>query len=283
MELHCSFHPAQEKEIAKIVLLHGMGGTGKLWKPVVLGLEHQYSVICPDQRGHGGSRVPAVPGSAVRPGYTPIDYGQDCVDTLIHRNFHPAWIVGHSMGARTACAIAYLKPELCSGIVLVDLGFAGLAGGGFGETLARLLKDLPMEFNSRDEAREYLTERSPDPSIANYLVAVSQPLDPSHPRGPLTFPFDRGALLSTIESARTVSLRNWVQHLGEQSIPTLVLRGSESRVWTHEQFEEEKNLFSQYPNVVFKEIPGTGHGLPFEKRNEFIELLQDFINSDPTY
>ena len=74
-------------------------------------------------------------------GYTPLEYGRDVVETLEKQNFHPTWLIGHSMGVRTACAAAHLKPEWIQGMVLVDLGFAGPAGGGLGEDLARFLQN----------------------------------------------------------------------------------------------------------------------------------------------
>src|SRR5947209_288573 len=95
----------------RIVFLHGMGGTGSLWRPVASALEDHYEILAPDQRGHGRSLVSHIPGARVEPGYSPLDYGRDVVETLQSLNFHPTWIVGHSMGVRTACAVAHLKPE----------------------------------------------------------------------------------------------------------------------------------------------------------------------------
>src|SRR5687768_16110494 len=110
MELACREWPAQGSEISKIVLLHGMGGTGSLWRPLAAGLEHDFSVLAPDQRGHGGSRIPG-PAS-----YDPKSFGGDVVETMQARHFHPAYVVGHSMGVRTAAATAHLAPERVKGL-----------------------------------------------------------------------------------------------------------------------------------------------------------------------
>ena len=260
-----------DKDAKKIVLLHGMGGTGAIWRPIAIELENDFSILAPDQRGHGGS-------SQVTSGdFHPLDFGRDVLETMDREHFEPAWVVGHSMGARTACAVAKLRPQAVAGLVLVDLGFIGLAGGGFGANLSTLLKDLPMEFESRDTARTYLAAHSPDPAISQYLLAVSQPLDPKAPSGPLRFPFNREALLLTVESARTISLREWVADFGRSGMPVLALRGGVSRVWSKADFEMEKRLFEKYPNVVFEEVAGAGHGLPFEKRKEFTARLRNFI------
>src|SRR3970040_2274989 len=121
MELACRYWPAQEREIAKIVLLHGMGGTGSLWRPHAAALEREYSLLAPDQRGHGGSRLPEHEAGHAR--YLPEDYGLDVRETLQSRDVYPAFVVGHSMGVRTAVATAHLRHPLVRGLVLVDLGF----------------------------------------------------------------------------------------------------------------------------------------------------------------
>ncbi|MBY0469563.1 alpha/beta hydrolase [bacterium] len=260
----------------KIIFLHGMGGTGSLWRPIAASLEKDFNLIALDQRGHGGSQIAAKPGGRDRPKYTPLEFGRDIVETLDAENFHPAWVVGHSMGVRTACAVVHLKPEWVKGLVLVDLGFSGVAGGGLGENLAEFLKKIPMRFATRAEGREFMAREAPDPAIGQYLMAVALP--GSQP-GEIIFPFDRAALIETIHSARDSSVREWIREAGAKKIPVLVLRGETSTVWTQEQFEQEQKNLAEFPSIQFETFPGTGHGLPFEKRIEFVDRLRKFIAS----
>jgi pimeloyl-ACP methyl ester carboxylesterase len=263
----------------KLVLLHGMGGSGSLWRPIAAMLEDEFEILAPDQRGHGGSRIPELAGGRSRTGYSPTDYADDVAETMAATGFHPAVIVGHSMGARTACALAQLRPEWVSGLVLVDLGFDGLAGGGLGENLARFVRVLPDRFASRAEARAFMEQNCPDGSIAQYLMAVSVSL-PEDAGGGIGFPFDHSALLRTIEQARGTTIRHWIEAAAERGIPVLALRGATSKVWTHEEFEAEVRHFSNPKwkgRVRLLEIEGAGHGLPFEKRPEFVAELRKFI------
>lgn len=274
--------PSPPGERPKIVLLHGMGGTGPLWRPVAAALEDRFTLLAPDQRGHGRSLIPSVPGGRGQPGYTPLDYGRDVVDTMEGMGFYPAWLLGHSMGVRSACAAAHLKPGWTLGLILVDLGFSGMAGGGLGEGLASFLRALPMEFPSRADARAFLERNCPDPSIANYLLAVATRL-PGEGGNPdrLSFPFDKAALIQTIHAARDSSVRTWVVDLASHGMPILVLRGAESQVWSRAEFESERKLLASCPSVHFEEVDGAGHGLPFEKRTEFVKRVADFIQADP--
>ena len=275
MELAHRLWPALKRDNGRILLLHGMGGTGALWRPIAAMLEDDFNVLAPDQRGHGGSKILNVPGSREEVHYTPLDYGRDLVETMGKLEFHPVWAVGHSMGVRSACALAHLKPEWVKGLVLIDLGFAGAAGGGLGDGLANFLKVLPMQFETRDAARAFMATHCPDPAIGQYLMAVSIAVTAGKPE--ITFPFDKAALISTIEAVRDASVRGWIKEAGMRGLPVLVLRGAESLVWSHEEFEQEKQEFQKYPSIVFEEIKGTGHGLPFEKRREFLEELRRFI------
>ncbi len=259
----------------RIVLLHGMGGTGALWRPIAVGLEDRMQVLAPDQRGHGKSQIEHIPGSRHEPGYTPLDYGRDLIETLDDLGYHPTWIVGHSMGVRTAVAAAHLHPEMVQGLVLIDLGFSGVAGGGLGEGLAKFIEILPNQFESREAARAFMSANCPDPSIAQYLMAVATSPGGTSGAGKstLSFPFDHAALVKTIHAARNVSVRGWVSEL---KMPIYILRGEKSKVWSHAEFEAEKLHFAQLgqSSIEFLEFANAGHGLPFEQRAKFVEWLK---------
>jgi pimeloyl-ACP methyl ester carboxylesterase len=260
----------------RLVLLHGMGGTGSLWRPLAATLEDQFDILSLDQRGHGKSRVPVTAGGREPARYTPLDYGRDVVETMENTAHHPAWLIGHSMGVRTACAAAYLKPEWVKGLCLIDLGFHGPAGGGLGDTLGSFVTQLPHHFENRETAREYIRKNCPDPAIGQYLMAVSV-VDPE--TKVVSFPFDHQALVATIHAARDASVRGWVEALAQKGMPILALRGETSTVWSREDFEKERAHFSRFPSVKFVEMAGTGHGLPFEKRREFAELFSSWARS----
>ncbi len=255
-----------------------MGGTGALWRPIAAGLEDEYQVFAPDQRGHGASILNLSPPH--QPSYTPLDYGQDVVQTfepiLAQKN---AVLIGHSMGVRTAVAAAHLAPKLFDRLVLIDLGLSGPAGGGMGEDLARFLKILPLEFESRAQARTFMDQHCPDPSIAQYLLAVSQ-IQPQN-GGRLVFPFDKGALISTIDAARDSSVRTLLKAwlLQNPQHQALVLRGEKSLVWSAQDFEQEQQEFKAVKNITFETMAGCGHGLPFEVRTAFIARLKLFLNA----
>ncbi|MGE0616462.1 MAG: alpha/beta fold hydrolase [Bacteriovoracia bacterium] len=261
-----SNHDANHAKKNRIVLLHGMGGTGGIWRPVAAVLEDAFEILAPDQRGHGKSRLDNSRGD-----FSPMNYGRDVVDTMDARDFHPAVLVGHSMGVRTACAVAHLQPQWVAGLVLIDLGLSGPAGGGIGDSLSSFIGDLALEYPDRAAARAFLDARCPDPSIAQYLLAVSIT---NLSTGKVTFPFDSEALLKTIDAAKHADLRPWIQEAAQRGTRILMLRGERSLVWKRSDFERERESFAHFSSIQWIEIPGTGHGLPFEKRQELATLLR---------
>jgi pimeloyl-ACP methyl ester carboxylesterase len=276
MELFCHFWPAESQEDQKVVFLHGMGGTGALWRPIAAALETHCSILAPDQRGHGKSQIPSATASRNPARYTPLDYGRDLAETLDARGFYPAFVVGHSMGVRTACAFSHLRPDRVRGLVLIDLGFSGPAGGGLGNGLAQFLRILPQMFPSRDAAREFMKENCPDPSIAQYLMAVSV----KESDGQIRFPFDHSALIQTIQASVDVSVREWIREAGARGTPVLILRGAESLVWSKDEFEHEKHELAAFSSIQFEELSNASHGLPFEQRLKFVERLKLFFQSE---
>lgn len=274
MKLHTHRYPRDPENLnsgrTHLVFLHGMGGTGNLWRPIAASLEDHVDILCPDQRGHGGSRPVPEPAD-----FGPLSFAQDVMDTCIPLGFSLTWVIGHSMGVRTACGYAKLNPTGVDGLILIDLGFSGVAGGGIGEALSTFLGKLPEEFPSRTEARAFLENYCPDPSIAQYLMAVSVP---NLKTGAVHFPFDHEALLKTIAASRNNPTREWLQDFARQTgKPVHVLRGANSRVFSKIEFEKERTAFQGIENVAFHEIAGAGHGLPFEKRAEFLVLLKAWI------
>lgn len=254
-----------------LIFLHGMGGTAQLWRPIAVALEDSFHIYAFDQRGHGKS-ITSVFGIPLS--FGPLDYGADVIETMNAIGLQKSILVGHSMGVRTACAAAHLSPEKIAGMILIDLGLDGLAGGGLGKNLEKLLAQLPENFASRDLAREHLQRESPDPAIAQYLVAVAQ----QDKNGSVTFPFDRNALLQTLSAVKEFTIRPWIKEAASRGIPIWLLRGSTSHVWTTEQFKREKEELASFSNIQFIEFEGAGHGLPFEKRAQFVQCVRDFEN-----
>ena len=101
-----------------LVLLHGVTRNGDDWRPILPLLAQSHRVITVDQRGHGGS--PRAES------YLVADYCRDAVVLVRDRIAGPVVLVGHSLGAMVAAAVAAESPDLVRAAVLEDPPFQGM-------------------------------------------------------------------------------------------------------------------------------------------------------------
>jgi pimeloyl-ACP methyl ester carboxylesterase len=95
-----------------VLLLHGLGVSGSIWQAFARRLLPQLAAIAPDLRGHGQSDAPPA-------GYAPADYAHDLIELLTDVDI-PIPVVGHSLGALVALALAEVRPDLVGWLVLLD-------------------------------------------------------------------------------------------------------------------------------------------------------------------
>jgi len=88
-------------------------------------------------------------------------HGRDVAAAMIAMGLGPSVIAGHSMGAFVATALAQQHPELVSGLVLIDGGYApAITGGpspqqGLDALLALRITQLRQTYPSREVYREF--------------------------------------------------------------------------------------------------------------------------------
>lgn len=99
-----------------VVLLHGVGRSFRSWDFLVSELGASHRLVRPDARGHGGS------GRASGT-YLLADYVGDVVAVLDEVVSGPVIMIGHSLGAVTAAAVAQQHPHRVRATVLVDPPF----------------------------------------------------------------------------------------------------------------------------------------------------------------
>src|SRR5215471_8537025 len=98
MDLH--FEAAGQGE--PLIILHGLFGSSDNWKSISKYLCQNFKVFVLDQRNHGLS-----------PHSSQMDYtlmAGDVRDFLHGQGFQDAFILGHSMGGKTAMQLALLHP-----------------------------------------------------------------------------------------------------------------------------------------------------------------------------
>jgi len=122
-----------------MILLHGLGGDALTWQFNLTALGTDRAVLAPDLPGHGASTLDVGPGH--------VDDLARWVGDLVD-----AWglsrvdLVGHSLGARVALALAHQRPDLVARASLI-------ACAGLGSDLDHQFLDDLADARDIDRAR----------------------------------------------------------------------------------------------------------------------------------
>lgn len=102
-----------------VVLLHGWPQHSLMWKRIMPPLAAAgYTVVAPDQRGNGGSSIPAS-------GYDKATMAEDLHGLVRHLGLTRLDLVGYDHGAGVAYAYAAAHPDVVRRLVLIEYLIAG--------------------------------------------------------------------------------------------------------------------------------------------------------------
>jgi esterase len=96
-----------------LVILHGLFGSGRNWLQLANVLAQTHRVYLPDARNHGASAWSETMS------YT--DMALDMLAFIEREELQRPVVIGHSMGGKTAMALALQHPEVISGLAVIDI------------------------------------------------------------------------------------------------------------------------------------------------------------------
>jgi pimeloyl-ACP methyl ester carboxylesterase len=224
-----------------LLYLHGGFNSIEMMGEILPALAQRYRVYLPERQGQG--RTPDRDG--------PITFQSMADDTIAFIDAvglspaSPVHLAGFSDGAAVALQVAMLRPDLVRRLVLIGQ-YANPDG------CPRFYRDL----------MERLTPDTFPPMFREMYESLS-------PDGPEHFPVFFGKLKP-----------NWLspgvplEHLAEVRSPTLVLIGDDDCVTPEHAAAMVRAL---PPGSQLGIVPGTSHGLPFEKPALVSQLVLDFV------
>ena len=235
-----------------VVLLHGITASAYVWDPVaqLLADSGGLRAVAVDQRGHGRT------GPAADGNYSADGFAHD-VAALADQLGEPVIVAGHSLGARNAIVAAAQYPGSVAGVVAIDFtpyieppvlaAVGARVNGGY-----RAFADL-------DEVRGYLRQRYqhlPEDAIERRARHGYHQPDPTKKSyWPLADP-DAMRLAAAGLSA------DLAEPLAKVTVPTCLVRGSDSTLVSPEAFRRTREL---RPDLPALEIAGADHYVPEEQ------------------
>lgn len=251
-----------------VILLHGLGGAMWHWEHQQDALAAGRRVITLDLLGSGFSDKPDLD-------YTPqevLDSFRGFLDALA---IPRASLVGNSMGAGLAVAMALSHPERVDRLVLIA-GFPDRVRERLTSPLFRRAVDsrvpiwlaqLGNWFAGRGTTRHILEEIVYDPSLITPLVVERS----------YRTRRDWGFLAPTLKMTRNLALweEGFAKRLGEVRHPTLIIWGAEDRLFPPQVGRDLQALIAGSRLEV---IPQAGHLPQWERPDLVNPLLASFLH-----
>ncbi|WP_425846473.1 alpha/beta fold hydrolase [Agrococcus sp. TSP3-2-1] len=227
-----------------LLLLHGGGVAGWMWRPTLAALRTPVRALVPDLPGHGRS--------ATEPYRSHADTVARLEALLEERAPGGAVIAGFSLGAQLAVLLAARRPELVADAVVVSAQARPLPLAG--PTLALLGLTAPLArvpWFARLQARELLV---PDELLPEYVAGSAA--------------ITRATLLASVgENLRFTVPDGW----GASGSALVIVGGSERRVMR----DSARLLHDAHPRSELRVVSGAGHGLPLEHPERMAAMLDE--------
>jgi pimeloyl-ACP methyl ester carboxylesterase len=255
------------KEGAPIVLIHCYSCSLHWWDRMVPILARHHRVIRIDLLGHGGSEKPAS-------GYAMEDQAGLVGQALNELHVEGAVVVGHSLGATVATALADQSSELVDRVVDIDQapdnsdtyskGFPFLAKLSYVPVLGQFLNRVTPDFAIEDG---YEIAFAPGYDISSGFDNSDQVVDDFNA---MTYTsYDR----SGDDEDAYVDRIPLNERLTQAAVPLMVIFGSEDQLY---DADEAIAGFGEVPGVRTATVDGAGHSPNVEKPDETARLVLEF-------
>lgn len=254
-----------------LLLLHGVTRNGRDWEPMLPVLRDSWRVMTLDQRGHGGSeRVES---------YLVIDYVADVVRWLRDQYALPITVMGHSLGAMVAAAVAAEIPQLVVGAILEDPPFHTMGNriaGTAWQAQFRGMREIAHRGGTLAEIADGLAE------IPIPVVGGIKRLGELRDRRSLEWSAEclnqiDPEVLSPVIEGRWLDGYDVLKIISSIRCPALILQGDPSVGGTFAD-ADAATVTSALPSCHHVRFLGCGHQIHRDRPTELFQALQRFRN-----
>ena len=236
-----------------LLLIHGLGSSGRDWMEQVDAFAERYRVIRVDLRGHGRSDRPKGP-------YSMPEFAREVAVLLRRLDAVPAHVVGLSMGGMVALQLAADAPGLVRSLVVVN---------STADTRIRTWRDLWF-YVSRRTAVQVLGMRRVGKLIARRLFVEPEQEDLRREFIRRWADNDKKGYLWSVDAIMGWSV--W-DRLDTIASPTLLVAAEHD----YTPISEKNRIVAEMPRATLEVVDGARHALPVERPAVFNAVVGRFF------
>ena len=263
LRFHYRDWTSQQANAPDLVLLHGYTGHCRSWDAFAKVMTKQYRVLALDQRGHGETEW------APADQYGTMEMVADLDAFVSALRLESFVLLGLSMGGMVAIAYAGTRPVQLARLVIVDIAPEIAVEGiqNIQQSVAR--SDI---FDSVEDAFRRARADNPVPPEGHHYDRVRASLMRTD-EGKWTYRYDRALRDPGNQRLRLAVEEGW-DSVASFNVPTLLIRGEYSPLLSRDVADK---FVSIAKNSQLVEVPGSGHPVPLDKPEGFLDAIQTFL------
>jgi pimeloyl-ACP methyl ester carboxylesterase len=245
----------QAGEGPPVVLLHGLFGAARNFGAIQRAVAPRFRVVALDLRNHGDSPH--------EPDMRYPTQAADVRETLLSLGIQRAAVVGHSMGGKTAMAMALRWPEQVGRLLVADIAPVNYQHGN--NMIADAMIAIPLTASlTRQQADAALADAVPRADIRAFLLQN------------LRFGAEPHWRIGLPEIAAAIpDLEAWTDLPGTYPGPCLFVTGANSDYVLH---EHRPIIRTQFLKARFVAIKNAGHWVHADNPAGFLSVLEAFLH-----
>ena len=246
----------------QMLCVHGSAAHAHWFDFVASGLNDEYHVLAPDQRGHGDSEWDL----SAHPEYNYDRYAADLHELSEKLDLRDFILIGHSMGGLVSTVYAATYPGRARAFIMVDSSLDLPA-----ERIASMNAVGSREGSSYENSNEFLANYKIRPSGSSATPDMVRHLGMHSGRQ-----FEDGRWRNKVD--RNVYARrvggNLIPYWANIKIPALLMRGDRSNRISPQIIAQVR---AHAPQVQVTEVAGCDHHVTLDNPRGFVEACKQWI------
>jgi esterase len=254
-----------------LIILHGLYGSSDNWVSLAKNLSDSFTVYLPDQRNHGQS-----PHSDI---HSYVSMRDDLFELAAELKLPGFFLVGHSMGGKTAISFTLRWPGMIYGLLIADISpfiDENTKHIAYNQHLTILRTMLSIDLTTisiRRQAELLLEEKIDSEKVRGFILKNLQRTD----NNKFTWKINALSLLQNLDRIMEGIDSRAYPDQEITGFPVIFLKGGNSDYLPEADFRDIRKVF---PAAEFITVAGAGHWIHSDRPDEVIRNIKRLLNED---